>query len=282
MPLDTLYNGAAYASARPLPPPLLHQWIKRIAPSRSPRDRRLWDSGAGTGQVTNALKSGFSHVVGTDINASQIAQAKKAAGTTATGRRVKFHVAPSEKPKIRGTRNFDVVTGGTWYHWAHTPGRTIPAPAKKFLQHAKRLLKPDGIVAVWAYPTDPTTSYSAINAVIKKYGDVLRQPEYAYAEHKHVDNGYKDIFFPASKEIAAPPGLRMNANMNLSDLVAYYSTQSAFINMEKNDFRTAEKFIAGFQRDLEKVWDEPTRKLPFQWPVHVRAARARDLKLRAA
>src|SRR6478736_2309063 len=82
-------HAAIYREARPTYPPQLFDWLAQQAP-----DRELaWDAGCGNGQATAALAQRFTHVIGTDPSANQVAEAEARAN-------IEYRVEAAELPTL--------------------------------------------------------------------------------------------------------------------------------------------------------------------------------------
>ncbi|MBS0486724.1 MAG: class I SAM-dependent methyltransferase, partial [Proteobacteria bacterium] len=173
-------HAGIYREARPTYPPALFAWLARQAP-----DTELaWDCGCGNGQATVALASHFARVVGTDPSANQIAQAEP-------GANIEYRVEPAERSSLAGG-SVSLVSVAQALHWFD--------PAR-FYAEAKRVLKPGGVIAAWAY-SDCTTGDAAIDRIKDRLYVDLTGP-YWPPERVHVDAGYRTLPFPFA-EIPAP------------------------------------------------------------------------------
>jgi SAM-dependent methyltransferase len=94
--------------------------------------------------------------------------------------------------------------------------------AKAFFREADRVLKPNGILAVWSY------NLLKVNPDID---DVIRHLYYSILdrywpkERKMVEEDYQNITFPFCK--MKPPLFEMNETWTLNQLIGYLQTWSA-------------------------------------------------------
>ena len=148
-------------------------------------DRQLaWDCGCGNGQATVAIADHFMRVVGTDPSATQIDAAEARAN-------IDYRVEPAEHSSLTGT-SASLITVAQALHWFdHTA----------FYAEVKRVLKPNGLFAAWAY-SDCATGDAAIDRIKDRLYIDLTGP-YWPPERVYVDAGYKTLPFPFV-EVAAP------------------------------------------------------------------------------
>jgi len=176
------FSGHAdvYREARPTYPPALFSWLAGLAP-----DRELaWDCGCGNGQATVALAPHFQRVVGTDPSANQVAEAQARSN-------VEYRVEPAEATTF-GDAGIGIVTVAQALHW-FDHGR--------FYGEVRRVLKPGGVIAAWAY-SDCSTGDAAIDRIKDHLFNGLTGP-YWPPERAHVESGYQSLPFPFV-EISAP------------------------------------------------------------------------------
>ena len=194
-------NSADYAAYRPSYPPELFSWLAAQC-----RDHELaWDCATGSGQAALALAPHFRKVVATDASADQIAQARPHGG-------VDYRVAPAEGSGLP-TASVDLVSVAQALHWFDLAA---------FHAEVKRVLKPDGALAVWCY--EGLQVEPALDAVIEDfYGRQL--DAFWPPERRHVEAGYRDLAFPFAE--ASVPHFSMGAAWNLDQLMGYFATWSA-------------------------------------------------------
>ncbi len=119
-----------YAKFRPRYPQKLFDYLGRIAPNR----RVAWDCGTGNGQAAVGLALVFDRVIATDASEKQIANAQ-------SHEKVDYRVAPAEHSGI-GSEAVDLIMVAQALHWFDLD---------RFYAEARRVLKPDGILAASAY-----------------------------------------------------------------------------------------------------------------------------------
>jgi ubiquinone/menaquinone biosynthesis C-methylase UbiE len=139
-------QAADYAIFRPSYPQELFSYLASIAPSR----QLAWDCGTGNGQAAVGLASVFDRVVATDASEKQIASAQAHA-------RVEYRVAQAEDSGIQSS-TIDLITIAQALHWFDLD---------RFYAEARRVLKPDGVLAASAY--NLLHIEPAIDEVVNRY-----------------------------------------------------------------------------------------------------------------
>jgi len=123
-------QAADYAKFRPHYPTELFDYLSDIAPD----NEIAWDCATGNGQAAVALASKFRNVIATDASEKQIKNA-------ARHERIDYRVVTAEKSGIDSGK-IDIITVAQALHWF---------ALDLFYAEAKRVLKPQGVLAVWGY-----------------------------------------------------------------------------------------------------------------------------------
>ncbi len=114
--------------------------------------------------------------------------------------------------------SLDLITVAQAFHWFK---------AEAFYQEVKRVLKPQGIIALWCYGffNIPKASNSLNTALQKFYAAV--EPFWTPAKLL-IDNRYQTISFPFS-EIQVPkvPNFTMSQEWNIKQIIGYLNTWSS-------------------------------------------------------
>ena len=123
-------QAADYAKFRPQYPQSLFAYLRRIAPSRE----LAWDCGTGNGQAAIGLASVFDRVIATDASEKQISNAQP-------HEHIEYRVAKAENSAIK-SETLDLIMVAQALHWFDL---------ERFYAEARRVLKPNGVLAASAY-----------------------------------------------------------------------------------------------------------------------------------
>lgn len=225
-------KSANYAKARPTYPSALFSALAGMAPGRG----LAWDAGTGNGQAAVALAAHFERVVATEPSPAQLAQA-------VAHPRVEYVQAAERAPLLAGG-SVDLVTVAQAVHWFDRP---------TFYAEVQRVLRPEGVIAVWAYELVDVTP--EINAILYRFykGDIK---PYWPPERGHIETEYRDIGFPF-REVAFP-AIKMTHRWTLAGLMGYLRTWSAVTR-----FAAAKGFdpVDELERTLGPLWGPGVREL---------------------
>jgi SAM-dependent methyltransferase len=238
-------RAALYRAHRPDYPPALFDFIAGAAPGRD----LAWDCGTGSGQAAVPLAERFARVVATDASAKQIAAA-------APHPRVAYRVAPAEASGLAAA-SADAVTVAQALHWFD---------ADAFFAEAARVLRPGGVLAVWAYG-DPVLEEPALDALVRRFNDET-VGAYWPAERALVRDGYRAIRLPFA-ELPAPT-LSIERRWTLAELAGYLRTWSAVAGFAA---ARGSDPVAALEPALAAWWPTDERRT-VRWPLYLRAARA--------
>ena len=234
-----------YADFRPHYPAALFDFLA----THVPRAARVWDCAAGNGQASHDLAARFQHVTATDASPEQIASAKP-------GTNLEFRVASASKSGLPDS-SVDLITVAQALHWFDL---------RSFYAEVRRVLKPGGVLAVWAYGIN-TVEGDAVNRLVQNYYANTVGP-YWPPERKLVEDEYRTITFPFTEII--PPPLHMTARWTLAQLLGYFSTWSATNRYLKTTGRNPMEPLA---KVLAPVWGDREKPRLITWPLTVRVGR---------
>lgn len=233
-------QAADYAKFRPGYSQELFNYLGSIAPGR----QLAWDCGTGNGQAAVGLASVFDRVIATDASDKQIANAEP-------DDRVEYRVAPAENSGL-GSGTVDLIMVAQALHWFDLD---------RFYAEARRVLKPDGVLAASAY--NLLHIEPAIDDVVNRYYYEVVGPFWP-PERKLVEQ-FADLPFPFHKVDA--PKFEMTASWNLDHLVGYLRTWSS-----------TQRFITGrgsdpleqIMDDLGGAWGDAQQTRNITWPLVLR------------
>ncbi len=233
-----------YATFRPTYPEELFDWLAGVAPQRE----LAWDCGAGSGQATAALAARFGHVLGTDISAAQLASAPRLPN-------VEYRTATAEASGLPD-RCADLVTIAQALHWFDLP---------KFYTEARRVLKPQGIIAAWGY-----NRLLVGQPEVQRIVDVFYEQtigSYWPPERVHVENDYRDLDFPFPRIDA--PRFALQQDWTRKHLLGYLRSWSAVGRFKAANGYDPVEALAG---EIAAHWPEGN-ELRVEWPLFMLVGR---------
>lgn len=235
-------HADAYARFRPTYPPALFDWLASIAPS----NERAWDCATGNGQAAVELARHFGEVIATDASEKQIRSAF-------AHPHVNYRVAPAEEPGI-DPASVDLITVAQAIHWFDIPA---------FYRQADRVLKPGGILAVWAYGI--FESIPEADAVVHHlYRDIVGA--YWPPDRGMIERGYVEVNLPFTP--VEPPPFEMRLDWSAEDMMGYLGTWSATQGF-KADRGTDP--VDQVRADIERTWGPGTHTA--RWSLILKVAR---------
>jgi SAM-dependent methyltransferase len=194
------------------------------------------------------LASVFDRVIATDASEKQIANAQP-------HEHVEYRVAPAENSGIE-SETIDLIMVAQALHWFDLD---------RFYAEARRVLKPDGMLAASAYNLlhiDP-----AIDEVIKRYYYEVVGP--FWPPERELVEQFAGLPFPFHE--LDPPKFEITALWDLDHLVGYLRSWSS-----------TQRFIAARGTDplqeighqLRVAWGQPERLRKAIWPLTLRVGAA--------
>jgi len=237
--------ASRYADFRPHYPAALFDYLATLAP----RGSLVWDCACGNGQATAGLAGHFDRVVATDASREQIASAKPHP-------KVEFRVAPGEQSGLPD-ESVGLITVAQALHWFDLD---------RFYAEARRVLKPGGVLAVWAYGINKVDGPAVDELVQNFYANVVGP--YWPPERTLVEQGYRTIPFPFAE--ITPPELVMETRWTLEQLLGYFSTWSATNRFIKATGRNPLEPLA---EAMGRVWGDGKALRRITWPLALRVGR---------
>jgi SAM-dependent methyltransferase len=157
-------DAAAYREHRPRYPDALFAHLAGLAPRRE----LAWDCGCGNGQAAVGLAGHFRRVVATDASGAQIAEALP-------HERVTYRIESAYESSLPGSR-VDLIAVAQAAHWFDHD---------RFHAEVRRVLRPQGIIAIWAYGLHHITP--AVDEVIERLYHEVVGPYWPSERHARVD-----------------------------------------------------------------------------------------------
>lgn len=237
-------HSQQYVRARPRYPEEIYAYLASLAPGRS----LAWDCGTGNGQAALGLAQYFDKVHATDASAEQISQAYP-------HDKVEYHVEPAEHVSLP-TASADLVTVAVAIHWFHF---------EDFYREVKRVLKPNGILAVWTYSFSEVSP--EIDALIHHYYYEVLSGYWPERIH-YLAEQYRTIPFPF-EEIQSPP-FTMEIQWDLNQFAAFLDSWSA---SQRYKSQTGEHPLGKIWPKLLAAWGDESEKRLVRWPLYFRIGR---------
>ncbi len=235
-----------YADHRPRYPQALFEYLATLVP----RDAVVWDCGAGTGQATADLVRFFPRIIATDASASQIQAAPPIPN-------VEFRVATAEQSGLPD-HSVHLITVAQALHWFDFD---------RFYAEVRRVLIPDGVLAVWAYGITEVEG-DLVNAVVQRFYSQTVGP-YWPPQRLLIEAGYRTLPFPFT-ETTPSPSLRMEVEWTLEELLGYFGTWSATTLYSKANGHSP---LPALAEELAALWGDPRGRRRVTWPVSLRIGR---------
>lgn len=235
----------AYRIARPHYPDALFAWLQSLVPEK----KFAWDCATGNGQAAISLAAYFARVEATDASADQIAHAFPHPD-------VHYRVAIAYASGLENACA-DIVTVATAVHWFDLP---------RFYAEADRVLKPSGILAIWAYAgcrIDPD-----IDHILDHFAEITLLDYWPAGAKLSWQTKYEGLPFPYAE--MDTPGFACEENWELDMLRQYLFSWSAvqqYIRMHgANPVDSVAEALAG-------AWGDPETKRIIRWPLFMKVGR---------
>lgn len=234
-------QSAAYAKYRPHYPESLFSYLASLTQYHN----CALDCAAGNGQAALGLVDHFDTVIATDISEAQIKVAFPHP-------KIQYKVGRAEE-SLLPTQSVDLVTVAQGLHWFNLD---------VFYKEVKRVLKPQGTVAVWSY--NVVEIEPAVDALVNKYHDEIVGPYWPPERHLVID-GYRALPFPF-REIQ-PPSITMETYWTLENLLGYLRSWSA---TQRHIDSHGENPLLLIADGLRAAWKHPQEKKFVRWPLSLR------------
>jgi SAM-dependent methyltransferase len=237
--------ATGYAAYRPQYPEGLFAAIAAASPFRD----RVWDCATGTGQAAHGLAVHFRSVLASDASRQQVRAASP-------HDRVRYFVARAEAVPLR-SRSVGMVTVAQALHWLELP---------EFYAEARRVLRPGGLLVVWAYGNQRVDS-GPVDEVLGDFYDRVIGSYWA-PERRWVETGYRTLRLPFEEIAIDAPA--MFTEWSLAQLLGYIGTWSAVARCREV---TGIDPLAELAGRLVPLWGDPSARRRVEWPLSVRAGR---------
>jgi len=227
-----------YSKFRPTYPIELFEFLQTLTPEH----RLAWDCGTGNGQSAIQLARFYEKVFATDPSEEQIKNAFH-------DPKVTYRVEKAENPSLND-RSVDLITVAQAVHWFDFDG---------FYAQVKRVLKPNGIIAVWAYGIPSVTS--KIDELINDYHDNVIG-EFWLPENRLIDEDYSTIPFPF--KIIEAPEFWIYKSLDRDELLGHFRSWSA---TQKYIDKNGTDPVVELEKAFKEVWVNGTDKKEVAWKL---------------
>lgn len=237
-------QASIYVQFRPSYPHELFDYLQSL----TPQHELAWDCGTGNGQSAIHLAEFYKKVFASDPSEAQIQNAF-------SHDQVVYRVEKAEEPSL-ASRTVDLITVAQAIHWFEI---------EKFYESAKRVLKKDGIIAVWAYGIPQVNK--EIDKITQDFHDKTVGP-FWQPQNKLIAQGYTTIPFPF-REIE-PPEFYIRKRFRLDDLLGHLRSWSAtqkFIDQEQIDP------LDDLKQQLSAYWKDPNEIKNVSWKIAIRVGK---------
>jgi SAM-dependent methyltransferase len=233
-------RAALYSKYRPHYPESLFTWVASLVP----RHDVAWDCATGNGQAAVSLAKIFAKVIATDASEKQIALAEPHPS-------IEYRVATASESGI-ADQSVDLVTVAQAIHWFDH---------ESFYREVKRVLKPDGAIAIWGYG-DPVIDDPALAEIVHAFNRGTIE-QYWRPERDLILAGLRTIPFPF-REVEAPL-MHLECNWTLRELTGYmrtWSATAAYAAVVGGDP------VAVVEGQLASIWGKGRHTV--RWPLYFR------------
>ncbi len=233
-------QSSGYQTYRPSYPEALFKYLSL----QSPTTQKVWDCATGSGQAAVSLSHYFDQVIATDASQNQIENA-------IPGKSILYKVATAEQSGLE-SESIDLICVAQALHWFNF---------EKFFLEADRVLKTDGLIAVWSYELLSITP--EIDQLIHHFYDQVLNG-YWSPERVHIENNYQQVNFPYQQ--LETPKFTMETKWDCSQLMGYFSTWSAVKKYIKENQHDP---VEDLSNKIQKYWQDSNQQHMISWPLNL-------------
>ena len=234
----------AYQKYRPSYPKDLFQYLSSLTKNHD----LAWDCGTGNGQAALGLTNYFEKVYATDPSEQQISNAKQ-------NPNIIYKVETAENSSLKNN-SIDLITVAQALHWFDF---------EKFYTEVKRVLKPEGIIAVWTYGL-PQISTEIDNLILHFHDTIVG--EFWQKENKFVSEEYKTIPFPF-KELDTP-SFQFQRKITRADLLGLFRSWSA---TQRYKDQNGTEPLSEIEKELQNLWTDSQEPKNATWNIYLRVGK---------
>lgn len=237
-------QSTAYQKYRPSYPKELFDYLSSITKNHD----LAWDCGTGNGQSAIGLANYFEKVYATDPSEQQISNAQ-------SHPKITYKVEKAENCSL-ANNSVDLITVAQALHWFNF---------EKFYSEVKRVLKPEGIIAVWTYSL-PRIS-SEIDKLILHFHDNI-VGEFWQKENQLVAEEYKTIPFPFNE--IETPSFKFQKEITLEDLKGLLISWSA---TQRYKDKNGTDPIIQIEKELDNLWKKLDETQLATWDIFLKVGK---------
>ncbi len=239
--------SSGYQSYRPDYPEALFRYLSSLCQEH----QLAWDCATGNGQAAKSLSPYFDRVIASDGSQAQIDSA-------ILDPKIQYRCEPAEHTTLK-SHSVDLITVAQAAHWFDLP---------KFYAEARRVLKPEGILALWCYQIPEPENSNVRDLLDQLYWKITRS--YWAKERDYIDHGYADLYFPFQR--LSIPTFFIQKLWSSDQFLGYLGTWSglrAFLKADPADAKPLEEI---FSR-IKNAWPKATDQMEIRWPMIVLATK---------
>jgi len=249
--------SASYALYRPHYPKDLFTFLSSLVKEH----QVAWDCGTGNGQVAVELTNYFEKVYASDASEQQIIHAQK-------NPKVEYFISLAESTNLE-TSSIDLITVAQAFHWFK---------ADLFYAEVKRVLKPQGVIALWCYGLcDIPNASINLNTSLQKFYDAVEP--FWDTERQLVQQEYRSIAFPFTElwtaggrdteksEILSVPSFSMSQDWTVEQLLGYLCTWSSY---QKYIMAHGADSLLTLKEEISQNWSSNSKTMTINWPLYFR------------
>jgi len=234
-------QSGQYARYRPKYPDAMYAYLASIAPAHS----LVLDCGTGNGQAAISLAEYFERVYATDASVEQIARAYP-------HEKVEYHVESAERVALESA-TVDLVTVAQAVHWFDFDN---------FYAEVKRVLKPNGVLAVWTYGLPGISP--RIDKILSRYYSETLSGYWPERIH-YVEESYHTLPFPFEEMV--PPSFVMQDRWDLRQVIGFLDSWSGTQKYRKQKGKHP---LEEIWNELSNDWNDEKEKQSVRWQLFFR------------
>lgn len=238
-------HAEVYSKFRPVYPKELFEYLQTLTIGHA----FAWDCGTGNGQSAVQLANFYEKVYATDPSEEQIKNA-------VYHPKINYNVEKAEHPNLKDN-SVDLITVAQAVHWFDFD---------QFYAQVNRVLKPNGIIAVWAYGIPGVNDQ--LNPIIKNFHDNVIG-EFWLPENRLIEKDYSTIAFPF-EIIDTPTTFYIQKDLNLRELLGHFRSWSA---TQKYMDTYGRNPIEQLEQNITEYWQNKEDKKEVVWKLILKVGR---------